>query len=117
MANVRCEYVFKRFEKLLERLDEAEALYGTGNAYAALSKVGGAFTNLALIYSKGFITKDEWKDIAGSLHYLRESIINLEPPAEVFRALDRVRKTIEDIMLDKLRDCFLGGFSGVSGKS
>jgi len=68
-GKTECMKMAKAIDKILERLDEAEALYGEGRTYGALGKVGAAFTSLALAYAKGYLTKEDWKDIAGSMHY------------------------------------------------
>jgi len=101
----KCESFVRPLSKVLERLDEAEALYGVDRVYAALAKIGAAYTSLALAYSKGVITKDEWKELSPYLFGARQSIVEKKDLEDVLGVLDKAREKIERVMFEKFTAC------------
>ena len=101
----KCENFIRPLSKVLERLDEAEALYGVDRVYGALAKIGAAYTSLALAYSKGVITKDEWKELSPYLFRARQSILEKRDLKDVLEALDKARDRIERVMFEKFTRC------------
>jgi len=104
-SRTECAKMAKILDKILERLDEAEALYGENRTYAALGKVGGAFTSLALAYSKGYISKDEWKELSGLLYGVRASVLEEKPFKDFLNILDKTRKALFEKMIEKVSKC------------
>jgi len=104
----KCVGQVKYLVKVLERLDEAEALYGESRVYGALGKVGGAYTSLALAYAKGVIDKDEWKEISGALFRVRENMLKERDLKEVLDSIDRARKVVSDKMFEMVVKCARG---------
>jgi len=101
----KCERSVAPLSKVLERLDEAESLYGVGRKYAALSKVSGAFTSLALAYSKDLLDEEDWKNLSAEIHRVRMAILREEPTLHVFLGLDKAREIVERKLFEKFAEC------------
>jgi len=100
-----CTKMAERLIKVLERLDEAEALYGTEHRYAALGKVGAAFTSLALAYAHGVIDREDWKTLSKPLASARKAILEGQPLPVTMEKLDSARKAIVEKMVEVVKAC------------
>ena len=101
----KCEKLVAPLSKILERLDEAEALYGVDRIYAALAKIGAAYTSLALAYSKGVIDKEEWKELSSRLFGARQAVLEKRDLKDVIEMIDKARGAIERKMFEKFTEC------------
>ena len=102
-----CMENVKELDKAIERIDEAEALYGEGRVYGALSKISSAFTLIALAYSKGKINKEEFREIINHISVLRNKIVEKRKLEEVLTIIDIVRGKIADIMFNNFAKCII----------
>jgi len=104
----KCELRIKNLLKTLERIEDAEQAYIDGNLAAAIARIGGAFTSLALAYAKGEITKDEWKNLVGLLHGVREAIIRGDPLESIIDRIEKASDLLRRRTLEKFDKCMRG---------
>ena len=105
MSVSSCLRKLKELEKAEERVARANEVYRQGLTGPALDLVGAAFTSLALARSKDAIDEEDWKEISGALHALKEAIENQEPISRIEELTKNFKGTIEMVFADKLADC------------
>jgi len=109
MSLRKCLDQAEKLIKVLERLDEAEVAYGTNQRYLAASKIGGAWTSLALAYARGVIDFDEYKSIARELRKIREDTLANASYEQFLKDLDAARERILRKFEGKVLQCYTQG--------
>ena len=104
----KCRDKVKDIEKAEDRLLEALKLYEAGHTGYAVSRMGAAMTSLALAKSKGLITSDEWRDLAGRISSLRKQMADrAAPPSEIEGEIRKLERDLLTKYLTEFERCLL----------